>query len=358
MKQGLQMVKTLMAVLWVRSGMLRLMHRLQGPRILVLAYHRVTADAELQDCAYPAMHVACSTFESQLRSVSKLYRIIPLQELKEILLQGKPLREPVAIVTFDDGYADNFKNAFPVLQKLNVPATFFLSFGFVDQRQPFWFDKLAQAVHAWEHQPAQREALRRQLPAALVQAMDAPVSSQERCRQAAAHLKTLTDAQRRACMQALESGLDLQLDGNDASPMTWEQARTLAHAGMAIGAHSVSHAILTTQPAEKASDEISASIEGVARRLGMPVDAFAYPNGDTNAAVTEMVERAGGRLAFTMQPRQNRPGDPRLQLGRYNISEETSRSAWRPFSQSWFWCEITGFFDVVLRRSSRRLHSA
>ena len=358
MKQVLQMAKTLLAVLWVRSGMLRLQHRLQGPRILVLAYHRVTADADLQGCAYPAMHVSCSSFEAQLCAVSKLYRIISLQELKEILLQGAPLQEPVALITFDDGYADNFKNAFPVLSKLDVPATFFLSFGFVDQRQPFWFDQLAQSAVAWDHQPAARDSLRRQLPDAVTQALDAPISLQERCRQAASYLKTQTDGQRCSVMDALESGLDLPADNGDAVPMTWEEARSMAQAGMTMGAHSVSHAILTAQPTNKAGDEISASMDGMARRLGMPVDVFAYPNGDTNAAVTELLEQAGGSLAFTMQPRQNRLGDAPLQLGRYNISQETSRSAFREFSQAWFWCEITGFFDVVLRRNSRRVSGA
>lgn len=358
MKQALQMVKTVLALLWVRSGMLRLVHRLQGPRILVLAYHRVTPDAQLEQCAYPAMHVSCSSFESQLSAVRDLYRIISMQELKEILLQGEPLKEPVAIVTFDDGYEDNFKNAFPVLTKMDVPATFFLSFGFVDQQAPFWFDLLAQSTQAWDHQPVARQGLRPQLPPEVVHALDAPAPLQERCRQAAAYLKTLSDAQRRGVMDVLESNLDLQADSGDAIPMTWEQASAMAHEGMSIGAHSVSHAILTSQPETKACDEISASMDGVARRLGLPVDAFAYPNGDTNAQVTDLVERAGGTLAFTMQPRHNKPGDPCLQLGRYNISQETSRSSFREFSRSWFYCEISGFFDVVLRRSSRRVSGA
>jgi peptidoglycan/xylan/chitin deacetylase (PgdA/CDA1 family) len=304
------------------------------------------------------MHVACSSFAAQLRAVAELYRIIPLQELKRILLEGEPLREPVAIVTFDDGYEDNFKNAFPVLAQENIPATFFLSFGFVDHRVPFWFDQLAEAAVAWDHQPAVRDTLRQQLPEEITRALDAPMSVRDRCRQAAADLKARTDAQRRSIMATLESVLDLGSQGGDAIPMTWEQARSMAHAGMSIGAHSVSHAILTAQPVAQAADEISASIDGITRRLGIPVDVFAYPNGDTNAQVSALVQNAGGTLAFTMEPRHNRPGDACLELGRYNISQETSRSAFREFSRSYFWCEITGFFDVVLRRNRRRLKRA
>jgi peptidoglycan/xylan/chitin deacetylase (PgdA/CDA1 family) len=353
MHRVLQLTKTVLAVLWVRSGLLRLVHRLQGPRILVLAYHRVTADDAIAMCAYPAMHVSCSSFEKQLLALRDLYRIIPLSELAKILDAKTPLREPVAVVTFDDGYQDNFTNAFPILERLNVPATFFLSFGFVDRREPFWFDRLAAAVRAWDHQPQARSILRPQLPDALLRALQAPSPLAERCRAAAAALKVLSDGERQAVMATLQQHLDLQAQPDATSPLTWEQARQMCQSGMSMGAHSVSHAILTTQSEERAREEVTASLQGVARRIGTSVDAFAYPNGDTNEWVTSLVRNAGGKLAFTMQSRQNRPGDARLQLGRRNVCQDTSRSAFREFSRAWFWCEITGFFDVVLRRHSR-----
>jgi peptidoglycan/xylan/chitin deacetylase (PgdA/CDA1 family) len=353
MHRILQLTKTVLALLWVRSGLLALMHRLQGPRILVLAYHRVTPDDELARCAYPAMHVSCSSFEKQLQAVQKLYRVIPLSELQSILDGASALREPVAVVTFDDGYEDNFTNAFPILTRCNVPATFFLSFAFVDRREPFWFDRLAEAVHAWDHQPDARPALRQQLPQDVLQALESPSPLPERCRRAAAALKKLSDTDRQAVVATLQEQLDLQAHGTTTSSLTWEQARQMCQAGMQVGAHSVSHAILTSQSQERARDEVTSSLQGVSRRLGMPVEAFAYPNGDTNDSVTSIVQQAGGTVAFTMQPRHNRPGDARLRLGRRNVCEDTSRSAFRSFSRDWFWCEISGFFDVVLRRQSR-----
>ena len=114
MNRLINMIKTVLALCWVRSGLLRLVHRMQGPRILVLAYHRVTPDNELHRNAYPAMHVSRSSFEKQLLAVRELYRFIPLTELKEIMAGKQPLREPVAVVTFDDGYKDNFEQ---VMQK-------------------------------------------------------------------------------------------------------------------------------------------------------------------------------------------------------------------------------------------------
>ncbi len=354
----LKMIKSVLALCWVRSGLLRLVHRMQGPRILVLAYHRVTPDDALHRSAYPAMHVSCSSFEQQLLAVRELYRFIPLAELKAILNGQQPLTEPVAILTFDDGYKDNFEQAFPVLTELNIPATFFLSFGFVDRGEPFWFDHLADSVTAWDHQAKARSSLRDCLPDPLVAALDAPASMQARCRSASAFLKSLPEEKRLQAMQDLQDGLDLQSHAGNSLPMTWDEVRTMHQAGMSMGAHSVSHAILTTLREDKASDEISASMDGVSRRLGTAVDSFAYPNGDANQQLASLVERAGATVAFTMEPRQIRPGDAPLQLGRTNVCQDTSCSSFRSFSKSWFWCEITGFFDVVLRRNARRERSA
>ena len=85
----------------------------------------------------------------------------------------------------------------------------------------------------------------------------------------------------------------------------------------------------------------------------MQVAEFAYPNGDADARVASQVADAGVRCAFTMQPENPRPGGDRFRIGRRNVCEDTSRSAWRRFSRAYFCCEITGVFDVVLRRGAR-----
>jgi peptidoglycan/xylan/chitin deacetylase (PgdA/CDA1 family) len=122
---------------------------------------------------------------------------------------------------------------------------------------------------------------------------------------------------------------------------------------MRFGAHGVRHAILTRMHADAAEEEVRTSLATVSSRIGTAVCEFAYPNGDASAEVARRAARAGATLAFTMEPVAVRPGHDPHRLGRRNICEETSRGAFGRFSKGYFWCEITGVFDVLLGRSRR-----
>src|SRR5262249_50399979 len=137
MDRAIHWMKVSCAACLGATGVLRLVHRLRRPHVLVLAYHRVTPDAELPQSAYPAMHVSTTTFAKQLQALALLYRIVPMAEAQAILAGKQPLRRHVAVVTFDDGYHDNFQHALPILAAVGVPATFFVSVGFVDRGEPF-----------------------------------------------------------------------------------------------------------------------------------------------------------------------------------------------------------------------------
>ena len=344
-------VKSGVAVLLGGCGLLRWAQRRRRPHILVLAYHRVTPDDEMAACAYPAMHVAASTFRAQLRALRELYRIIPMQELHELVSGARPLTESVAVVTFDDGYRDNARVALPILVAENVPATFFVSLDFVDRARPFWFDRVATAASACASVTAAALHTAPGMPPPLAHALAAPVPFAARVRAAAAYLKTLADADREAAVAALERAVAVPAAG--AEPMTWDEVRALRAAGMQVGAHGVRHGILTRMPAADARREIADSVVAVAERVGAPVTEFAYPNGDADADVAQWAREAGVRLAFTMAGRAVHPGADPLRIARRNVSEDTSRGARGRFSRAYFWCEITGVFDVLTGRHTR-----
>jgi peptidoglycan/xylan/chitin deacetylase (PgdA/CDA1 family) len=368
MSRAVHIAKTLAAWILVYSGALPLLLRLTRPRILVLAYHRVTPDVKMPACAYPAMHVSTSSFEAQLLALRRLYRVVPMSTLHAVLQGREELREHLAVVTFDDGYRDNYQQALPILAKHGIPATFFLSLAFVEGGESFWFDRLADAVQSWDHEPALRSSLRETLPQALVSAFDDWSPLSDRLRVAAAYLKTRSGEELQATMAALgplvsaaratRTGATGSTEGSEngsaaAEPLTWHDVRAMRESGMNVGAHGVHHSILTAMPPEAARAEIQESLAGVTRRLGAPVAEFAYPNGDADEAVASAAAEAGVRLGFTMQPHDNRPGDDLLRLGRRNVCEANSRAAWGSFSRAYFWCEITGVFDALLHRSSR-----
>jgi len=276
-----------------------------------------------------------------------------MAELREILAGRAPLREHVAVVTFDDGYRDNFHNAMPILTKLGVPATFFLSVDFVDRHRPFWFDALAHAMRRWDADPVVRQRGRLALPESLQVALATSGSFASRLGRAAAGLKTLPDPDREAAVRALAVIAGEGTQRGTAEPMTWDDVRAMREQGMHFGAHGIRHAILTRMPPASAEEEIQRSLEVIEARTGTAVREFAYPNGDTDDEVARRAARSGVALAFTMRPASVRPGDDPHRIGRRNMCEDTSRSALGCFGKAYFWCEITGVFDWLLWRGRR-----
>ena len=103
------------------------------PSARILYYHRVNDDG---DPFFPALSTAF--FEQQMRFVRRHYRVVSLAALLQVLSGGPT--EPVVAITFDDGYQDNYQNAFPILQGLGLPATIFLATGSIDSGEPLWFE--------------------------------------------------------------------------------------------------------------------------------------------------------------------------------------------------------------------------
>jgi peptidoglycan/xylan/chitin deacetylase (PgdA/CDA1 family) len=92
---------------------------------LILAYHRVNDWSEDSLTVHPAI------FRRQLEYLSRKYRVVPLSELVEMKIKGLRSKDRLAAVTFDDGYFDNYRYAFPILKNLNFAATFFLTAGLI-----------------------------------------------------------------------------------------------------------------------------------------------------------------------------------------------------------------------------------
>ena len=101
-------------------------------RVPVLMYHSINSGAEKS-----RLIVSPQTFEKQMRFLrDHRYRIMTMEEYVDILRNKKPQPRHSVVITFDDGYADNYSNAFPVLKKYSVPATIFVIPGWVNENKP------------------------------------------------------------------------------------------------------------------------------------------------------------------------------------------------------------------------------
>lgn len=118
----------------------RIVHLSISPSCLIILYHRV---ADVKDDPH-LLSVSPDNFRKQLTCLKKRYTIIKLSELVNDV-KNKNIKRNTAVITFDDGYADNFYNALPILKELNIPATIFVTAGKIDSNEPFYWDKQTNA---------------------------------------------------------------------------------------------------------------------------------------------------------------------------------------------------------------------
>lgn len=232
----------------------------------ILIYHRVVPEPD----PLAPYEVCAKEFDWQLALLERWFTVLPLREAAARLRSGTlPVRS--ACVTFDDGYADNVTVALPILRRRGVPATFFVATGFLDGGT-MWNDRVIETV---------RGAPGAALDARSIGLDKLDISSIALRRLA---IGTLLDAlkylpieerQRRAERLSAETACTPRSD----LMMTSAQVRELRGNGMEIGAHTVSHPILTSLDSMRAREEISEGKRRLEEITGSPVTLFAYPNG-------------------------------------------------------------------------------
>jgi len=137
-------------------------------------------------------------------------------------------------------------------------------------------------------------------------------------------------------------------------PLTWEMLAEMQRHGVAVGAHTRSHPLLTHETPATVHAEVAGSRRDLEARLGRPVRHFAYPAGDFDTSTVRAVAGAGYDLAYTVCRHQD-PEHPRLTLPRTLLWERSSVDAWQRFSSPILGCQLNGVFDLVApcRRSHR-----
>jgi peptidoglycan/xylan/chitin deacetylase (PgdA/CDA1 family) len=203
------------------------------------------------------------------------FEFIHLKDLPERLRRrGK---RPFCLLTFDDGKRSNATVVAPELQRLGVPAAFYVVTSAIESQAPLWFDryralrrKLGRAPNGWTLK------ILKELP-----------------------YTQLTEQIERACARY---GVDADVRDDNVGLMTWDQVREMHRSGFSVGAHGHTHAILTREPKAAALSSIEQSLGRITQEIGEPCASFAFPNGNYTAELAQHAVRCGAQTVMTTEP--------------------------------------------------------
>ena len=273
-------------------------------RLTVLAWHNVEAT-----WCYPAPSSAgVRRLERQLRHLARLATVVPLQQSLHALRSGRPLPPRAVALSFDDGYKDVLDLAVPLLERLRLPATFFLVPGLLAGEVRAWWELLG-----WAFANAGSESVRwehRVLPARGAQGRRSYQWLSGRLRQMG---RTERD---QAAHELVERLRPRGTPGDRELFLDWPGAKELVRRGFEIGSHSNRHAVLSRETPDEQLHDLVTARERLEAGLGVPVRLLAYPSGQPGEYDSDTVraaERAGYWHAFTTDAGWNSPSTPPLE---------------------------------------------
>jgi peptidoglycan/xylan/chitin deacetylase (PgdA/CDA1 family) len=290
----------------------------------ILAYHRVLHVADPAAFAFDLNEVSASPeqFRQQMQLVKRRYDPISFHELIGAIDGGYALPRRPLIVTFDDGYDDNYHVAFPILRELGISAMFFVSTGHIDSGMPYAYDWLVYMLCRTSATRLRVDEL----------ALDKPLPATLAGRRALGkellfHLKALDADTQAAIIARLGEAWDMRPARHpQCRPMTWDQLREMRAAGMEVGSHGVDHNILAKLPPAAMVAEVRQSMATLERELGSPIEVLSYPVGGPdsyNAQVMEAARQAGFRMACNYVTGVNRlPVPAHYELQRLSVESE------------------------------------
>ncbi len=240
--------------------------------------------------------VSPAHFAEHLTHLGREYWPMSLREMRKRVRRGR-MPHKTAVITFDDGYADNFVYARSLLEAADVPATLFVTSGMLDQEKEFWWDELERIVL----RPAR-------IPRTLtlrVSGLEHRWSIEEEAGRRACHDSLhrllmplgITERQRVIDELAAWAGADAGCRA-DYRPLNRLELKHLANSGLVeIGAHSVTHPLLPTLTPDAQWNEIALSRKHLEDVGGGPVTSFAYPFGGATSETRRLVREAGFTVA-------------------------------------------------------------
>lgn len=324
--------------LLARCGSSLSLHRLvlAGSSIRIVVYHRILPDFDPLQFPFDRELVDATTGEldRELAYLKHNYNIVSFGDVIAHLDTGVKLPERPLLITFDDGYQDNYLHAFPLLRAHRVPAMLFLSTAYIDGETTFWYDWLAFVLRHLD-----RDSISFGTEKLTFRLSDRPVKRTRVFRAIMKYLASVDNAERLEILDEINRKYGYVYERQDekvkamSKPLSWQQVIEMSRSGVDIGSHTMTHPFLSRLGRQELRDELAGSKRAIEEKTGRQVSVVAYPNGqeqDFTQEVKQMAREAGYSLGLSYIDGVNPPGRlDRFAMKRLHVSPRHDFSTFR-----------------------------
>lgn len=316
---------------------------------LVICYHRVVQNFDdAATRAMPSLLVSTSMFAKQLDWLAHHFDMVSLEEILQGPQdrEGKPQRRQ-ATITFDDGYADFYWNALPILLEKKIPSSLFVVTDLVGTSRLQTHDELYLLLSHWFAQSHDGKNIPEDT---LTLQMEAALALHSDPYHAARHLlSTFSQREVMTMIALLQDRVHVSTQSlREFQSVSWSMLKTMIEQGVTVGSHTSSHVLLPHHEQQRVMQELQGSREAMEAELGVPCRFLAYPDGQFNERIAGAAEEAGYSAALTIC---NHLIDqrPRYSVPRTVLWEKACIDTTGQFSPAIMGCLVNGVFNLSSR---------
>jgi peptidoglycan/xylan/chitin deacetylase (PgdA/CDA1 family) len=350
-------IKTLLGIFYEATG---LSSTLRKGKATILMYHRVMDGPPCQVFTQPGMYVTKSTFEMHLIYLKQHFEIV---SLTDILTHQQNFNRyghrPLCAITFDDGWRDNYTNAFPLLKKYEIPATIFLPTSYVGTANWFWPERLSLLLTSNSVRNLSEGEKKELFEAFNDHGIDCGYKNLWWLGKSLASHSTLLNgiieslkARREPELEFLIARLRgiLKIDyPQERLLLNWEEIEEMSKHGISFGSHTCNHVILTKWSREEINYQIRESRAKLMKHRINFIPILAYPNGNYNELVVEETKKAGYEAAVTTEFGFNDENTNPYELSRISIHNDIASTV------PMFAYHISGIFHKLSKANLNKL---
>lgn len=309
---------------------------------MVLTYHRISDQPDFQD----TLKVSLENFEKQIIFLKKNFLILSGDDVANIIKSNLPFPKNSCLITFDDGWRDNYIHAFPVLKKYGVPVLIFISTDYIGTKEVFWHERLIKNLEKMPpHFNIEKYGKKwsSELSNRIIGIFKSPPDKRRvKIHELIIYLKSFDPEEIRQINQDLECLCESGAGENNSFMLSWDEVQEMSQSNIVFGSHTKSHVILTQIGADKIKEELVESKKNIEHKLNRPVYFLSYPNGDYNDLVIRLAKEAEYLASFTCLPGVNVSPDRPMELKRKHVNEDFSLDWNGHFSELFFKAELSG----------------